>query len=207
MKNALLVLLFLCPSPSFLNIISPPPLVSFSSIALPPSPSLPSLADIRDDLLSLLEQHSAGPQTVPSAISRPQQSESSQTQPKLTRPVIQSGGWKPLHTTTSPPSPVLKIKPSSLPLNLPTASPPSILTQGKASSSQPDHPNALPFSSQLQQLSAIASKKGDGSEKADNEPDPNVDVVKKDLEGEKVKQLDALFREDIVNAGRPLSHA
>ena len=56
-------------------------------------------------------------------------------------------------------------------------------------------------------MEAIASKKGDGSEKAEDEPDPNVDVVKKDLEGEKVKQLDVLFREDIVNAGRPLSHA
>ena len=211
MKKARLVFLFLLPSPSLLNIISPPPpLGSLSSISFPPSPSLPSLADIRDDLLGLLEQHSAGPQTAPSAI-RPQQSESSQTRPKLTRPVIQSGGWKPLHATPSPPPPVLKIKPSSLPLNLPTASTPSTLTQEKTSpaSSQSDQPNSLPFS-QLQQLSIVedaASKKGEGSETAENELDPNVDAVQKDLEGEEVKQLDVLFREDVVNAGRPLSHA
>ena len=66
----------------------------------------------------------------------------------------------------------------------------------------------MPFS-RLQQLSVVeatASKKGDGRGKAENELDPKVG---KDLEGEnsKVKQLDVLWREDIANAGRPLSHA
>ena len=227
MKKARMVLLFLLPSPSLLNILSSPPLVSLSSIPFPPSPSLPSLADIRDDLLSLLEQHSAGPQTATSAI-RPEGAVSSQTQPKLTSPVIQSGGWKPIQTTPSPP-PLKKtrVKPSSLPLNLPAASTSSLLNQEKtslasssgqsdqpksSSSSQSDHhPNSLPFS-RLQQLSdaeAIASKKGKGSEKAEDELDNNVDSVEKELKVEKagVKQLDVLFREDIVNAGRPLSHA
>ena len=221
MKNARLVLFLLFPSPSLLNILSSPPLVSLSSIPFPPSPSLPSLADIRDDLLSLLEQHSAGPQTAPSAI-RPESESaiSSHTQPKLTSPIIQSGGWKPLplRTTQSPP-PVRKtrVKPSSLPLNLPTASTSSLLTKKEknsppSSSSQSDHhPNSLPFS-RLQHLSdvkASPSKKGGGSEKAEDELDNNVDSVEKELKVEKagVKQLDVLFREDIVNAGRPLSHA
>jgi len=58
-------------------------------------------------------------------------------------------------------------------------------------------------------MEAIATKKRGESEKAENELDQNVDSVEKDLDGEKagVKQLDVLFREDIVNAGRPLSHA
>ena len=220
MKKARLVLLCLFPSPSLLNILSSPPLVSLSSIPFPPSPSLPSLADIRDDLLSLLEQHSASPQTAQSAIKPESESGiSSQTQAKLTSPFIQSGGWKPLPLQTTPsqfPLKKTRAKLSSLPLNLPAAPTSSLLTQEKtsqaSSSAQSDHhPNSLPFS-RLQQLSdveAIATKKRGESEKAENELDQNVDSVEKDLEGEKagVKQLDVLFREDIVNAGRPLSHA
>ena len=53
-------------------------------------------------------------------------------------------------------------------------------------------------------MEAPASKNRDGRVKAENELDQKVG---KDLEGGKVKQLDVLFREDIVNAGRPLSHA
>ena len=58
-------------------------------------------------------------------------------------------------------------------------------------------------------MKASPSKKGGGSEKAEDELDNNVDSVEKELKVEKagVKQLDVLFREDIVNAGRPLSHA
>ena len=55
-------------------------------------------------------------------------------------------------------------------------------------------------------MEAPASKNRDGRGKAENELDQKVG---KDLEGGKaeVKQIDVLFREDIVNAGRPLSHA
>ena len=66
----------------------------------------------------------------------------------------------------------------------------------------------MPFS-RLQKLSvaeATASKNRDGRGKAENELDQKVG---KDLEREKaeVKTLGVLFREDIVNAGRPLSPA
>ena len=222
MTNARLFFLFLLPPPSLLNILSSSPLASLSTITLPPSPSLPSLSDIRNDLLSLLEQHSVGPQTAPSA-TRPE-SESVKIRPKLTRPIIESGGWKPLKRTLSN-SPLQKQKTESspLPINLSPTSPPSLLTQEETSvnpSPIQSHqvPNSLPFSQLQHQISPVAASKK-GGEKAELEADQKVsatiteeresEVTQPDvlfLESE-VNQPDVLFREDIVNAGRPLSHA
>jgi len=214
MTNARLFFLFLLPPPSLLNILSSSPLASLSTITLPPSPSfgnispsLPSLSDIRDDLLSLLEQHSVGPQTAPSA-TRPE-SESVKIRPKLTRPIIESGGWKPLKRTPSN-SPLQKQK--TLPINLSPTSTPSLalVTQGETSvnpSPIQSHqvPNSLPFSQLQRQISPVAdSKKGGEKLEADQKVSA---TITEERESEVNQQPDVLFREDIVNAGRPLSHA
>ena len=225
MTNARLFFLFLLPPPSLLNILSSSPLASLSSITLPPSPSfgnispsLPSLSHIRDDLLSLLEQHSVGPQTAPSA-TRPE-SESVKIRPKLTRPIIESGGWKPLKRTPSN-SPLQKQK--TLPINLSPTSTPSLLTQEETSvnpSPIQSHqvPNSLPFSQLQHQISPVAASKK-GGEKAELEADQKVSaIITEERESEvtqpdvlflesEVNQPNVLFREDIVSAGRPLSHA
>ena len=211
MTNARLFFLFLLPPPSLHNILSSSPLASLSTITLPPSPSfgnispsLPSLSDIRDDLLSLLEQHSVGPQTAPSATMP--ESESVKIRPKLTRPIIESGGWKPLKRTPSN-SPLQKQK--TLPINLSPTSTPSLLTQGETSvnpSPIQSHqvPNSLPFSQLQHQISPVADSKKGGERL---EADQKVSATITEERESEVNQPDVLFREDIVNAGRPLSHA
>ena len=197
-----LLLTLLFPSPTLPNILPSDPLASLSSISLlPASPPLPSLADIRDDLLSLLE----GPKAPPSPV-RPESgiSGSSQALPRLPSPVLQSGGWIPLPSKTSPP---LNSKPSM-----------------KATKDQQESQNAskLPIRTtedtsppliveEQQQFSS--SKEGISSKKGASESGETVeevvhnadDVEKKILDEETdVKYQNVLWREDIVNSGRLL---
>ena len=196
-----LLLTLLFPSPTLPNILPSDPLASLSSISLlPASPPLPSLADIRDDLLSLLE----GPKAPPSPV-RPESgiSGSSQALPRLPSPVLQSGGWIPLPSKTSPP---LNSKPSmkatkdqqesqnasKLPIRTTEdTSPPLIVEQQHISSSE----------------EVIASKKGASeSEETVEEVVHNADDLEKKIHDEKtdVKYQNVLWREDIVNSGRLL---
>ena len=198
-----LVLTLLLPSSILPNILPSDPLASLSSISLlPASPPLPSLADIRDDLLSLLE----GPKTAPSPV-RPESviSGSSQALPKLPHPILQSGGWIPLPPKTSPPP---NSKPST-----------------KATQDQQESQNASKFPiigttkdtspplivEEQQQFSSseegISSKKGaDESEETVEEVVHNADDLKTKIHDEEtdVKYQNVLWREDIINSGRLL---
>ena len=202
MKEMALLLTLLFPSPTLPNILPSDPLASLSSISLlPASPPLPSLADIRDDLLSLLE----GPKAPPSPV-RPESgiSGSSQALPRLPSPVLQSGGWIPLPSKTSPPP---NSKPST-----------------EATQDQQESQNAFELSfettagtsppvivEQQQQFSSneevISSKKGASeSEEIVKKVVHNADDVEKKIHDEEtdVKYQNVLWREDIVNSGRLL---
>ena len=202
MKEIALVLSLLFPSPTLPNILPSDPLASLSSISLlPSSPPLPSLADIRDDLLSLLE----GPKAPPSPV-RPESviSGSSQALPKLPRPILQSGGWIPLPSKTSPPS---NSKPSTkatqdqqesqnaakLPIRTTEDTSPPLIVEQQQEFSSPEE--------------VISSKKGASeSEEIAEEAVHNADDVEKKIHGEEtdVKYQNVLWREDIINSGRLL---
>ena len=202
MKELALVLTLLLPSPTLPNILPSDPLASLSSISLlPASPPLPSLADIRDDLLSLLE----GPKAPPSPV-RPESgiSGSSQALPRLPSPILQSGGWIPLPSKTSPP---------------PNPKPSTKATQGQQESYnasklpiQTTEDTSPPLIVEQQQQfgsteEVISSKKGASeSEKTVEELVHNADDVDQKTHDEEtdVKYQNVLWREDIINSGRLL---